>query len=213
MSLLESGKEMVEREVIATQTKNTVIINDGSNTCTIPGYPYGFEAKGDRIMVSVDIFKSGYECKSCKGTGKLEVKCECENTDRPGYKYDSEGVNIEPLRRVNTKCPSCAGDYLSKRQSLECPDCKGKGATLWIPDQSKILPTTGVIVSMGTKVDKDLDLKLHDRVLFSAYVGQMVPTRAPGVAFKIIRDIEVLCKITGGGDLSSFDFVTIDKEM
>ena len=221
MSLLDSGKEMVEREVIATQTKNIIVINDGSNEVTIPGYPYIFVSKGDRILVSVDVFKSGYECKECKGLGRIKDSCICEAGSRPGFKYDKEqlrgisdtlGADIADSRG-QMPCSVCGGDFLSKRVDKECEACKGKGALIWIPDQSKLLPTTGVIVSMGPKVDKELGLKLHDRILFGAYVGQMVPTRAPGVVFKIIRDIEVLCQIKGGDELAAFDFVTIDKEL
>src|SRR6266567_4619718 len=194
MSQLEAGKELVERQVLATQTKNTIVINDGSNEVSIPGFPYIFIAKGDKILVSVDVFKSGYECKECLGKGRIQDNCICESSDRPGFKYDSQGLAIEPERRKEMFCAFCGGDYLSKRIDKVCPSCEGKGALIYIPDQSKVLPTTGVVVSLGEKVDKALGIKLHDRVLFSAYVGQMVPTRAPGVVFKIIRDIEILCQ-------------------
>lgn len=213
MSQLEAAKELVEREVLATQTKNTIIINDGSNEVSIPGFPYIFVAKGDKILVSVDVFKSGYECKECLGKGVIKDECICESSDRPGFKYDSKGLAIEPERRKDIKCAFCAGDYLSKRINNTCPTCEGRGALIYIPDQSKVLPTTGVVVSLGENVDPRLGIKLHDRVLFSAYVGQMVPTKAPGVVFKIIRDIEVLCQIKGGGELAAFDFVTVDKEL
>ena len=38
----------------------------------------------------------------------------------------------------------------------------------------------------------------------------MIPTKAPGVVFKVIRDIEVLLIIEGGEDLAAFDFVQLD---
>lgn len=209
MSQLEAGKELVERQIIATQTQNTIIVDDGTNQVIIPGYPYKFEAKGDKILVSVDIFKSGYECKTCRGSGKVKVHCACEDTKRPGYKYPDPENAVQSAMR----CKNCAGNYESKREEITCPDCNGKTGLLVIPDNGKLLPTTGVIVSMGSKVDPSLNLRIHDRVLFGAYTGQMIPTKAPGVVFKAIRDIEVICTIEGGNDMASFDFVVIDKDM
>ena len=209
MSELEDGKELVERQVLATQTKNVIIVDDGTNEVVIPGYPYKFEAKGDKILVSVDIFKSGYECKTCKGVGKVKVHCACEDSERPGFKY---AVPESPAQ-YSTKCAWCEGNFESKRTEIPCGECGGKGGLLVIPDAGKLLPTTGVIVSMGSKVDPELGLKMHDRVLFGAYVGQMIPTKAPGVVFKAIRDIEIICVITGGDDMAAFDFVVIDKDI
>lgn len=221
MSQMEAAKELVEREVLATQTKNTVVINDGSNEVSIPGFPYIFVAKGDKVLVSVDVFKSGYECRECIGKGRIKEECICESGTRPGFKYDVKQLeevkeSIGPgaaNTRAQIPCSFCGGDYLSKRVDKVCPACEGKGALLFIADQSKVLPTTGVVVSLGENVDPRLNIKLHDRILFSAYVGQMVPTKAPGVVFKIIRDIEILCQIKGGEELAAFDFVTVDKEM
>ncbi len=211
MSELENAKELVEREVIATQTRNTIVINDGTNRASIPGFPYAFEAKGDKVLVSVDIYKTGYECTECKGTGRIKSSCLCDfgGIARPGFKYH----NPESPTQEMTLCPQCGGDYLSKRIDIECPKCKGKPHLLHIPDTAKSLPTTGVIVSLGNNVTPELGLKIQDRVLFGAYTGVMIPTKAPGVVFKVLRDIEILCVIYGGEDMAAFDFVTIDKEL
>jgi len=202
--------ELVERGFLARQeeTQNIIVRDDGTNTASIPGFPYIFEAMGDKILVAVDVYKSGYECKECKGTGKITSHCACEDSGRPGYKY------VEPANDVqkDMKCPECLGDFISKRVDKECSECKGKGALIWIPDQSKSMPTTGVIVSVGSEV-KNLRLKNHSRVLFGAYTGVMIPTKAPGVVFKVLRDIEVLCTIQGGEDMAVFDFVVTDKEL
>jgi co-chaperonin GroES (HSP10) len=216
MSELENAREMVEREGIkATKMEGVLIADDGSNECVIPGFPYRFKAQGDKLLVSVDVFKSGYECKTCKGAGTIKLSCLCEGTDRPGYKYSSsmlEGLD-DVMFDVRSKmnCPSCGGDYLGARKDFTCTECNGKGALIWIPDQSKLLPTTGVIVSVGSEVT-NAALKNHTRVLFGAYSGTMIPTKAPGVVFKVIRDIEVLLVIEGGEDLAAFDFVQIDDK-
>lgn len=215
---------MLERNSVrGVNTKGTVIMDDGTNEAKIPGFPYIFVAKGDKILLAVDIFKSGYECRTCEGKTTIDKKCKCENPefDRPGFKYSSNQISDFmtdmgrdiAAARTDIKCPECLGDYISRRTTEVCPECKGKGALLHLADESKTLPTTGVIVSMGELVNPKLGYKCGQRVLFGAYVGVMIPTRAPGVVFKVMRDIEILCEIKGGEDLANFDFVTIDKEM
>lgn len=215
MSQLDSGREIVEREGIkATKMQGVEIADDGTNSCVIPGFPYRFIAQGDKLLVSVDVFKSGYECKTCKGEGRIKSHCPCEDTGRPGFKYSKAMLEYAPgsefSAKIDIKCPECQGDFESKRVDIECPECNGKGALIWIPDQSKLLPTTGVIVSVGSEVQNP-ELKNHVRVLFGAYSGTMIPTKAAGVVFKVIRDIEVLLIIEGGEDLAAFDFVQLDQ--
>lgn len=206
---IENARSIVEREGIkTTKMHGTYVIDDDTNEASIPGFPYRFKAKGDKILVAVDIFKSGYECKTCKGEMNLNVRCHCEESARPGFKYP---VFTSPKEEL-AKCPDCEGDYLSKRQTIICPECNGKGALLHLADESKSLPTTGVVVSRGPKVE-DSDITLNSRVLFGAYSGTMIPTRAPGVVFKVLREHEILLTISGGENMAAFDFVQIDKEL
>lgn len=211
---IDNARSIVEREGIkTTKMSGTYVIDDGSNEASIPGFPYRFKAQGDKILVAVDIFKSGYECKTCKGDGKISSHCPCEDSRRPGFKYamdDPKTVYTEAQSMA--KCPECKGNYEQARKSIECPDCQGKCALLYLADESKSLPTTGVVVSKGAEVKWE-DIKLNSRVLFGAYSGTMIPTRAPGVVFKVLREHEILLTISGGEDMAAFDFVTIDKEM
>lgn len=237
---IDNAKEAVTREGIkATKMNGVVIVDDGSNQCTIPGFPYKFKAQGDKLLVSVDVFKSGYECKTCRGECKIHQHCDCEEHDRPGFKYSKAMLENAPAdlgeARSQILCPSCSGNFMEKRKEITCPDCNGKGALLHFADQAKLLPTTGVIVSLGETVIWKREIKLflkkilprfihkhftglgndslyiHNRVLFGAYSGTMIPTRAPGVVFKVIRDIEVLLIIEGGEELAAFDFITVDQ--
>jgi co-chaperonin GroES (HSP10) len=207
-------QKRVEEEKAAAST--TEVKLDGTNKVSFPGFEYKFEALGRKILVSIDIFKSGYECKMCKGAKKLQEKCLCETLDRPGFKYSSShleeienslGLEVANVRR-GTVCPICNGDYLSQRRDLDCPECKGQGALLVLPETSKQLPTTGVVVSKGYKC-KRTDFKIGDRIVFGPYAGNMIPTKA-GLMFKILDEVQAWCKIEGGDDLAAFDFVVQD---
>jgi co-chaperonin GroES (HSP10) len=70
------AKEILERsedERLQAEGTQRVILDD-SNIVTFPGSPYGFEALNEKILVAIDIFKSGFECKVCKGKKKIETK-------------------------------------------------------------------------------------------------------------------------------------------
>jgi len=201
-------REMLEREHIrTTNTGNTLVIDDGTNRASIPGLPYEFEATGDKILVAVDIFRSGYECKDCKGAGRIISSCPCTKTKRPGYKYEDA---LPEEARSHNVCPECQGDPTSLEVDIECVSCRGKGHSIFIPDSSKTLPTTGVVVSIGKGVT-DTGIKNGGRVLYGAYSGTMIPTKEPGVAFKFLREHEVLGFIYNGEDLGAFDFVLPEK--
>jgi co-chaperonin GroES (HSP10) len=72
----ESAKAKATLEALAAEkaTTMTSVVRDESNYASFPGFPYKIRARGEAIIVVVDLFKSGYECKTCKGTGKIPMK-------------------------------------------------------------------------------------------------------------------------------------------
>lgn len=219
--LATGATEIIERYAQEQQSLSAQELTlDGSNKVSFPGFPYLFEALGEKILVSIDIFKSGYECKVCRGKKRLEFMCHCEEIGRPGLRYSKEeldtiqqalGFAIAEERAVLV-CPECEGDYVSKREVRICEECHGRGALLHLPDSSKNLPTTGVVVSIGNLVDPDkANYRVGDRILFGPYAGQMIPTKA-GLLFKILDWNNAMCRIEGANDLAQFDFVLQDKE-
>jgi len=177
------GARLEERANISGE-----VIKDSSNRASFPNFPYALEARGAHIIVNVDLFKSGYECKKCKGTGKIAVLTSEKITD----------VNGIPLSK------------LSERQ-ITCDVCNGKTGTLVLPDTAKSLPCTGVVVSKGPLVDKSLEL--YTRVIFGPHSGRFIPISKAGVLMKIMDQREATAIVYGGEDLASFDFIDIDKEM
>jgi co-chaperonin GroES (HSP10) len=205
--------ERIEREKEDLSTQELVI--DGSNKIRFPGYPYIFEALGEKVIVSIDVFKSGYECKVCKGRKKIESKCTCELDEHSGKRYSV--ADIAAVRealgdqiantRAEMPCSECQGDYIQARKSITCAACKGIGSVLVLPDSSKNLPTTGVVVSMGNLCDPaKLGYKLGDRILFGPYAGSMIPTKA-GILFKIIDASNAWAIIEGAEEMGQFDFI------
>lgn len=215
---LQRMMERLEAEKQAQSAQELVI--DQSNKVQFPGFPYSFEAAAKKIIVSIDVFKSGYECRICKGKGRLETLCFCESGNRPGFKYSEEQIKtlLETLGdviaqgRAEEICPVCKGEYKALRQSSPCTECSGRGAILVLPETAKNLPTTGVVVSIGPMVKLRPDgatkhgYKIGDRVLFGPYAGSMIPTKA-GILFKILDANAIWAKVEGAEDLGRFDFI------
>lgn len=200
-----------EKEDLSAQE----LILDDSNEVSFPGFEYKFEASIEKIIVSIDVFKSGYECKVCLGKKTIEIKCTCERNAHAGYRYGTD--EIQTIRetlgediahaREQVVCPDCEGDYPSRRHTDKCKACKGLGALVFLPDDTKNLPTTGVVVSIGSQVPRDkINFGIGSRVLFGPYAGSMIPTKA-GLMMKIMDWNIIMCVIKGADNLSAFDFI------
>lgn len=215
MSLSEQADKALE--LLKRTSENEVpqqIKLDRTNKVSFPGFPYKFEALHEKILVSIDIFKSGYECKVCKGKKKVLYECSCVTKGRPGFRY-SEG-EIAELRASFTAevaearrgmiCPECKNNPEGQRREETCEACRGLGALLVLPQTSQNLPTTGVVVSMGREAIQKASYTIGDRVLFSPHSGTMIPTKA-GLMFKYMDWCQVGIKVEGADDLGAFDFI------
>ena len=73
IGLGELLKREEERSQYATGSIESIVL-DNSNEVNFPGFPYSFRAIGERILVSIDIPLTGYECQTCHGKKKIENK-------------------------------------------------------------------------------------------------------------------------------------------
>jgi hypothetical protein len=141
------------------------------------------EAHDDRLLIVEDPFVSGLECTDCGRTGKIACP-------------DCKGEGVRKTATYEKKCSGCDG--LGK---IGCPTCKGHGAILFVPDESKMRPTTGLVVSTGDKAHK---IQRGDSVCYSSFTGQKWQFDVPDkdgnsveVVIRCMHDNEVLCKLSG----------------
>lgn len=146
------------------------------NKVVILGGRIGLEAVEDKILIKLDPYKSGFECKTCGGEGVIK-KCICVGQDWPA------GQN-----RLGGPCKMCHGNY-GALIGTDCLDCKGQGSLIVIPESAKQLPTSGIIVSAGPDCKRR---KLGDRVLFGAHTGYFIPFKG-NVKIRCMREDEILC--------------------
>src|SRR6266851_3522940 len=140
-----------------------------------------FAAFGDRLLISEDAFRSGYECRGCSGTGKIT----CPNCTGSG------------VVRAKFKCSPCDGVG-----RIVCPECNGKGGILVVPEVSERRPSTGQVVSTGDKVKY---FKVGDNVLYSNFAGHAMDLERAGVkgVVRILHESEILAQVDGHLELRS----------
>jgi co-chaperonin GroES (HSP10) len=140
------------------------------------------KAKGNRVIIVGDEFRTGYECVTCGGRG--EVTCE-----------NCEGTGTSAITQKG-RCSKCEG-----RKMEVCPSCKGKGGLLEIPEDRKARPTTGRIVSIGPRVE---DYKVGESALFTSFSGHAFDLTAEDVHGKeilitiwVLREDELMAEVSG----------------
>jgi len=197
MSELEQPTESIHSlSFIAKKQDGDIATQKESNTVFIVQGKIALEAVEDKILVLLDKFKSGYECKTCNETGVLET-CPCINTDHESYKYKGSPI----------PCSYCGGEpsLFTKRT---CPDCKGEGTTLIIPETSKGIPTSGVICSVGPLCKTR---HIGERVIFGPHVGYYLPFKG-NVRIRVMREFEPMCKIHAlDNNLALGDFMAFEE--
>jgi hypothetical protein len=186
------------REILNRQEKESTI-NRRANVTWNPENNYVFVIQGkialraveDKIIVLLDRFKTGYECLLCGGDGMGRACRDCSTN--PG------------LNRFGSTCTSCNGDY-NKHVGIDCPACKGRGSSIIVPESTKALPTSGIIVSVGPKCEYR---KVGERVLFGAHVGYFLPFKG-NVRLRTMREYEPMADIfmlDESGEDSLHDFL------
>lgn len=156
----------------------------------------GFEADNDKLIILQDTYRSGYECQTCfdenkhtlEGREVSTVSClECHGEGRRPKAGNAD---------LTVKCSECGGQGWKV-----CPECKGKGGSIVMPEKEKGRPTTGTIVSIGPEVK---NRKLGDKVIYPSFAGHAYDLTAVTrqgkqveVVLVILRDSEILSRMYG----------------
>lgn len=176
-----------------TENKVETEIDKAKNLIFIVAGKLGLEAIEDRILILLDKFRSGYECKDCAETG-IYIGCECARAGRYG---------------ITSTGKSCHYKDGCDRQKIgePCQTCKGTGSTLALPETARAIPTSGTIVSVGPLVKSRV---IGERVLFGAHTGYFLPFKG-NAKIRCMREDEPLCKIYAvDNNLALGDFMQLE---
>lgn len=169
--------------------------DEKDNVIFIVAGKLGLEAIEDKILILIDKFKSGYECRDCNETG-IYVGCACEKEGRFGIKENGKVCGFRD---------ACSRQIIG----TTCLTCKGSGQTLVMPENARAIPTSGVIVSAGPKCKIR---KIGERVLFGAHTGYYLPFKG-SAKIRCMREDEPLCKIYAVNTNEVLgDFIQIEEQ-
>jgi hypothetical protein len=160
---------MIQDELeVSTDIKNVIFVVAGK---------LGLEAIENKILILIDKFRSGYECKACNETG-IYSGCECAQAGRYGENSTGKKCHYKD---------ACDKQVIG----TTCLSCKGTGSTIVMPENARAIPTSGVIVSIGPKCTTR---QIGERVLFGAHTGYYLPFKG-NAKIRAMREDEPLCLI------------------
>ena len=174
MSIDTIGHEMLRKLNEQDETKWAIIADK-----------MGLRPIADRILIAVDKFKTGYECKTCDGVGHTDEVCPlCKGTKME--KVEKEDADyIGPCRA----CTVGTSDGRKSHGYKLCPSCNGRESLLIIPEQNQRRPTTGTVLAIGSDVT---EFTVGTKVLMNNYTGS--PFEIEGAQLIVCRQHDVLCE-------------------
>lgn len=181
-----------KEQELPSQTLET---KESDNVIFIVAGKLGLEAIEDKILVLIDKFKSGYECRDCDETG-IFIACPCTKLGTPGTNANGRTCHYTE---------ACAKQQVGNR----CRTCNGTGSTLVMPENARAIPTSGVIVSKGPNCKVR---EVGERVLFGAHTGYYLPFKG-AAKIRVMREDEPMCKIYASNNNEVLgDFIQIEEQ-
>ena len=172
---------------------------DDVNVIAFDDLEIGLMAIEDKIIIMLDEYKSGYECKICKGTGKIEEPSPVvEGAVRklPCSVCGGKGASI--VIPDNAKSLPSTGIVVSMGPQTQFMKLKyqyDNPEDIWQSEEELIEYQADLKKQM-----QEIPIQLGVRVVFNAHVGTFVPIRnATRVRLKIMRVTEPLCILLGTG--------------
>jgi co-chaperonin GroES (HSP10) len=158
---------------------------DSLNVIDLTEIGVSLQAVEDKIIILVDEYKSGFECKTCHGKGRI-ASTVVEGADK--------------------ECSECRG----RGQILHIPqNAQSMPSTGVIVSMG---PATQYMIAKRTGVEKSLlnelyPLQIGSRVIFGVHVGTKIPIKG-NIKLTIMREKEPLALIFGSdlGDKEIIDY-------
>jgi co-chaperonin GroES (HSP10) len=176
------------------------LIKDNLNVIDLTEIGVSLQAVEDKIIILVDSYKSGFECKTCKGEGRVPSP-----------------LNAEVLR----VCDECKG----KGSILVIPDTAksmpSTGVVVSMGPNTEYMTIKRRLRRLPPPIDNDKEeyekelkeeldeclIKIGTRVVFGVHVGTKIPIKG-NIKLTIMREKEPLCIIFGSeiGDKEIIDY-------
>lgn len=159
---------------------------DQLNVIELTDLGVSMDAIGDKIMILVDEYKTGYECKLCGGSGRIKSTIVAEATSQCP---DCNGKGAILVVPENARSMPSTGVIVSMGPKTEYMDLKFRFAQAVSAKDNDWMDI--LKVSMDQCV-----VKIGTRVCFGVHVGTKIPIKG-NIKLTIMREHEPLCRIFG----------------
>lgn len=176
-----------QESILTRKEKESQITFDGANVAQLTDLGINLEAIEDKIIILLDRYKSGYECKECDGKGTVRQKIGREDVD--------------------VQCPTCRGIGHTVIIPQNAKSLPTSGIVVSLGEGTKAMKA---FVAKDKEAFDACKIKIGTRVIMSPHVGTMLPFKG-NVRLKIVREHEPLA-IMYGADTAARDFLEYDKE-
>lgn len=179
----------------------TEVKHDTLNVIELADLGVSMEAVADKIMILVDSYKSGYECKECGGTGRIKSSIVEGATSQCA---DCKGKGVTLVIPDNAKSMPSTGVIVSMGPDTkfmkikeDLKECK----SFYEPDQVK------------EHEDKlaQMPIQVGARVCFGVHVGTKIPLKG-NIILVVMRENEPLCRIFGS-DIADKELIDYNAEI
>lgn len=175
---------------------------DQDNAVEISSLGIQLEAIEDKIIVMIDRYKSGYECKECSGTGKIKSEV-VEGALRDCEKCNGKGALLV-VPEISQSLPTL-GTVLSVGERTKWAQFIYRRNTY----DEKIEPFDKDTFDKITEAEgRRIKIRPGAKVLFQPHVGTFIPIKG-NIHLKIMREHEPLCVIYGA-EIDTKDFMDFD---
>jgi co-chaperonin GroES (HSP10) len=178
---------------------------DSDNAVELVELGIQLEAVEDKIIVMMDSYKSGYECKECGGTGKVK------STVVKGAERDCEACNGKGatlvVPEISRRLPTLGTVMSVGEKTNWAKFLSGE----WLDDQidrEALLSCAPQLSDRKKSIEKRIKIRPGAKVLFQPHVGTMIPFKG-NIRLKIMREHEPLAVIYGT-DIDARQFMDFD---
>lgn len=178
---------------------------DQLNVIELTDLGVSMDAIGDKIMILVDEYKTGYECKNCGGSGRVKSVVVADATAQCPDCNGKGSLLVVPETARSMPSTGVIVSMGPETNFMKLKENRRRYENYLIQEQAKPMfesESQIAVRQMQNKLDETIvDMKrcvvqVGTRVCFGVHVGTKIPIKG-NIKLTIMREHEPLCRIFG----------------